>query len=96
MKQSLTTEQIIETLTSTTSLRVLAKRYKCHPSTLSLVRLGKTHSDIAPHIPRWSTVQRCENCIHWLSELCSLGFPDPISEGTSFARECATFMRSKT
>lgn len=97
MKARLTEEQIIEILTSTASHRTIGDRLGVHRSAVSLVRLGKIHASIAPHIPRWSTMQKCENCIHWQperSEPCDLGHRDPLEEGTAFARECATFERA--
>lgn len=90
----LTEEQVIGVLTAKGSARAVGERFGVHRSTISLIRLGKIHAHIAPHIPRWSTVQRCENCIHWDRGCCDLGFPDPLEEGTAFARECSTFARA--
>jgi hypothetical protein len=90
----LTEEQVIGVLTTRGTARELGERFGVHRSTISLIRLGKIHANIAPHIPRWSTTQRCENCVHWQAERrepCDLGHRDPLEEGTSFARECASF-----
>lgn len=89
-RTKLSEEQVVEVLRCTGSLRALAARFGVNPSTLSLIRRGQTHANVAPHIPRWSGALRCENCIHWCG-VCGLGFPDPSEEGTAFARECSAF-----
>jgi hypothetical protein len=59
------------------------------------VRLGLSHADRLPHIPRWSSEQSrqrtCDQCDQWLGH-CTLGHPDPEDEGLEFARECIDFL----
>lgn len=91
MKSHLSESQVREILTSPASHSILGKQFGLHRTTISLIRLGKIHRHIAPDIPRWSTDRRCTTCIHWRSDHCGLGFPDPVEEGVAFARECAAF-----
>jgi len=46
---------------------------------------------LAVGLPDLESTTTCEQCIHWSSERCGLGFPDPKDEGIEFARWCASF-----
>ena len=90
----LTEDAIRDMLTSRASLRAMAARWNCHPSAVSMVRLGRTHRTIAPDLPRWEPERNCGQCRHWIAgddSRCDLGFPDPALEGLSFARDCNCF-----
>jgi transcriptional regulator NrdR family protein len=60
------------------------------------VRAGLVYRDRLPQIVRAAEApvpdkgHRCEQCNQWLG-YCTMGFPDPLLEGTAFANECVTF-----
>jgi hypothetical protein len=60
------------------------------------VRAGLVYRDRLPQIIRAAEAlvpdkgHRCEQCNQWLG-YCTMGFPDPLLEGTAFANECVTF-----
>jgi hypothetical protein len=86
---------IREILTSDDSLSVLAKQVGCHRSLISLIRRGRIYKKVAPELPRWSADHTCPRCLHWQNGRCGLDFPDPLTEGIAFARECNSFTHHK-
>jgi hypothetical protein len=61
------------------------------------VRSGMIYIDQLPHIPRWNSKEQqvtCADCSQWLG-YCTLGFPDPETEGIGFANECVSFLPQK-
>lgn len=84
-------------LTSTGTHAEVADRYRVSASTIGQVRRGELHASIAPELQRWDRKgarglrQVCTNCQYWSDARCDLGFPDPLEEGPSFARDCSTY-----
>jgi len=74
----------------------LSRMLGCSRELIRQVRAGLVYRDRLPHIRRGveAPVQdlgrRCEQCNQWLG-YCTMGFPDPLIEGTAFANECVTF-----
>lgn len=64
--------------------------------TIRQVRSGLAYGDRLPDLPRWSRASlasgpNCAHCAQWLG-YCTLGFPEPDSEGLHFALECSAFL----
>jgi DNA-binding XRE family transcriptional regulator len=80
-------------LTSEASHGVLARELGVNRTTISQIRLGKIHANVATDLPRWRPSLSCSMCIHWdtTNKACSLDLPDPAIEGLRFARDCACF-----
>ena len=61
------------------------------------IRRREVYADLAPSEQR-DTGRSCYDCIHWRSaeaiEPCDLGYPDPIQEGSAFARICNTYKKA--
>ena len=87
---TLTDADIRWILTSTESLTALARRFGKSKQAMSAIRLGRTHQDLAPDLPRRAPARYCHDCRHWRggSDPCSQGIPDPINEGVAFAADC--------
>jgi len=91
MASKVSDDAIRDILTSPASHGTLARRWGLHRSAVGYIRQGKTHADRLPELPRWTVT--CERCTHWSRPgHCTLGFPDPLLEGISFARDCASFV----
>lgn len=90
---------IRDILTSSESHTVIANRYGRSASTISQIRRGKMHANVAQELPRWDLSGRrgirriCSNCQYWTDGRCDLGFPDPKEEGMWFARDCSMFTK---
>jgi hypothetical protein len=75
----------------------LAVRLDLSPEMIRQVRIGKAHATVHPELARWGQPvpeaqgKSCYCCIHWGAAACSFGFPDPIQEGPTFARECQVY-----
>ena len=69
----------------------MARRLNRSHQTIAQIRLGQVYGHRLPELPRWSAGRSCEQCQHWAGR-CDLGFPDPVEEGTGFAREGACFL----
>ena len=83
---------------STDGRRVLAKRYGCSEELIRSIRVGKLYRDLLPESFRQPPAPgdpSCETCREWLGpdaeHPCRFGFPEPVSEGPGFARDCAVF-----
>lgn len=101
LTKGLTDEQLTRILTDRSLTNAGVRRmFGCSAQAASQIRLGQTHKERVPHIPRWNVeaepVVQCTDCIHWGTpeNPCRLGLPDPKEEGLSFASECATFVAS--
>jgi len=74
----------------------LSRMLNCSRELVRQVRAGLVYRDRLPHIrrgvetPAADLGRRCEQCNQWLG-YCTMGFPDPLLEGTAFANECVTF-----
>jgi hypothetical protein len=78
--------------------RVLAKRHGCSEELIRAIRVGKLYRDLLPEgfrSPPGPADPSCETCREWLGfeadHPCRFGFPEPVSEGPGFARDCAVF-----
>jgi hypothetical protein len=80
--------------------QALARRFGRTREAIRLVRTGRLYRYLAPDVPRWepgTAGASCYRCRHWegVGEAgsCGFGFPDPIEEGPTFARDCSSFER---
>lgn len=87
-------DEVVQILTSIESHPILAARFGVTPQTISAVRLGRTYAKVRPDLPRRRGRPSCWQCVHWASEACGMGFPDPETMGPGFAAECALFTAS--
>lgn len=92
-RASLTDDDILEILTCTASNSQMAAQLGIDRSTVSAIRLGKTHRGRLPELPRWGA-SSCDRCVQWHRGRCSLGHPDPLEEGLHFARWCASYQEA--
>ena len=76
----------------------LAKRYDCSQELIKAIRRGLLYRDLLPESfrqPPGPADPSCEHCREWLGfeadHPCRFGFPEPVSEGPGFARDCAVF-----
>lgn len=88
----LTPEEVRQILLAEGSLQAIAKQLGRSPGAVRAVRLGKTHADLFPELPRQLTCT-CVSCCHWSGRRCGLGYPDPEIEGVGFAQDCAAFAK---
>jgi hypothetical protein len=77
---------VFDVLTSGLSGAELARKYGKTRAAISLVKLGKSHVNTLPELPR---PRSCKKCIHWLRESCGYGFPEAIDE--NFATYCNVY-----
>jgi hypothetical protein len=87
-QRALTDEQIRVILESKhLSGRRLADIMDVPVNTIQKVRRGFSYVTVHPEIPRWDVDQRrtrysllsrerCDKCIHWIKEQCSMAFPE--------------------
>lgn len=70
-----------------------ARRRECGPELIRQIRAGLAYRNLLPygHLPPDADGPRCERCWHWRADHCGMGFPDPIEEGSFFARDCALY-----
>jgi len=87
-------DAVRDMLTSSESAVVLAHRWGCSRSAVERTRTGDLNARVLPDLPRWNRATSCTQCRHWDGR-CDLGFPDPLEEGLTFARECVSFMERK-
>lgn len=78
--------------------RLLAKQYNCSAEMIIAIRAGRLYRDLLPEglrNPPGPGDPSCEQCREWLGpdvkQPCRFGFPEPVSEGLRFARDCAVF-----
>ena len=69
-------------------------------NTIQKVRRGFSYVNVHPEIPRWDAdqrrvrysnemLERCDRCIHWLKERCTMDFPE--ARDIRFASRCSVF-----
>lgn len=98
---------VIEILQSTEDNSTLARKYNVTRQAISLIRNGKSWTDIAPEIPRipvriTNSVRKdyvknsphCHNCFEYKQGQCSYGFPEAIDE-PEFAAGCSLYRRNQ-
>jgi len=103
----LTAQDVLFILESTESNQALGQRFGVSRQAISLIRNGKTWTDIAPEIPRIpvrlvNNVRKdypaafvdCRNCVEYVHGECSFGFPEAIDE-PEFAAACQLFKRNQ-
>ena len=82
--------------TTPTASRLLAEAYGVSRTMINNIRAGRYYADCleCPPINAGPGVS-CQRCIHWSesSACCTLGLPDPLTEGVAFARDCSAFQR---
>jgi hypothetical protein len=107
-KTKLTPTEIIYILQSTQTNQELADQLNVTRQAISLIRNGKSWTDIAPEIPRIpvrvkesvrrdyvARVKLCTNCAEFRRGECSYGFPEAIDE-PSFATACHLYQRNQS
>jgi len=92
----LTEEQVLFALTSLLSIRQVADELDVSPSTIQKIRRGETWTHVLPDVPRPGRgVKRvgpsCRDCVHYLRDACSLGFPEFKEIGPRAARYCVPY-----
>lgn len=79
---------------STDGRRVLAKQYGCSQTMIRDIVAGRCYKDLLPEgfrSPPKPGDPNCERCRYWEANACGMGFPDPVEEGPSFARDCSLY-----
>lgn len=102
----LTPADVVYILQSCEDNATLGQRFNVTRQAISLIRNGKSWSDIAPEIPRipiriknsvpkarLAAAQHCHNCIEYQHGECSYGFPEAIDE-PEFAAGCTLYKRN--
>lgn len=102
----LTPANVVYILQSSEDNATLGQRFNVTRQAISLIRNGKSWSDIAPEIPRipiriknsipkarLAATQHCHNCIEYQHGECSYGFPEAIDE-PEFAAGCTLYKRN--
>lgn len=82
-------ETIKEIRASTESNGVLAERYRCSRRTITRIKTARYYK-----LPENETkVPSCTICRFWdfEQERCKEGWPDPLTDGPSYAKECLDF-----
>jgi hypothetical protein len=92
----LTEEQVLFVLTSALTNRQVADELDVSPSTVQKIRQGETWTHVLPDVPRPGRgVKRigpsCRDCVHYLHDACSLGFPEFKEIGSRAARYCVPY-----
>ena len=69
-----------------------ARRRHCSPDLIRQIRAREVYRDCLPygHLPADDDGPRCERCSYWKGR-CGMGFPDPVEEGSFFARDCSMY-----
>jgi hypothetical protein len=102
-KLKLSPADVIYILESTESNITLAAQFNVTRQAISLIRNGRSWTDIAPEIPRvpirekqsishdyLEKAKHCHNCIEYQHGECSYGFPEAIDE-PEFAAACSLY-----
>lgn len=71
-----------------------AQRRGCSRECIRQIRAGLLYRDLWDPTLAVGTVS-CLRCNHWGDGGCTLGFPEAITDGPEFARECASWMEAK-
>lgn len=72
----------------------LGRQYGVSPELIRQIHYGLRYTCACPEVPRRAKLspesarRSCHKCRLWVGEECSFGFPDPLIEGPSFARDC--------
>lgn len=75
----------------------MARRFHKTLQAIRHIRYGWSYRDFCPEVERWDQGighATCTLCCHWRRESCGFGFPDPLEEGLTFARECLHFRKT--
>lgn len=104
----LTPAKVIYILQSTQSNQELAEQLDVTRQAISLIRNGRSWTDIAPEIPRIpvrikesvrrdyiASAKLCTNCAEFQHGECSFGFPEAIDE-PFFAAACHLYQRNQS
>lgn len=95
----LTDEQVYFALTrNDLSIQQVADLLEVSFSTIQNVRSNKRYAHLFPEIERKrQRVQgpRCNQCVHWLREQCSLDLPEPAEQGITAAALCVAFAQGR-
>ena len=102
----LTPADVVYILQSSEDNATLGARFNVTRQAISLIRNGKSWTDVAPEIPRIpirvaNTVRKdylknaphCHNCTEYQHGECSYGFPEAIDE-PEFAAGCTLYKRN--
>lgn len=102
----LTPADVVYILQSSEDNATLGARFNVTRQAISLIRNGKSWTDIAPEIPRipvriknsvpkarLAAAQHCHNCVEYQHGKCSYGFPEAIDE-PEFAAGCTLYKRN--
>lgn len=102
----LTPADVVYILQSSEDNATLGARFNVTRQAISLIRNGKSWTDIAPEIPRipvrirncipksrLAATKHCHNCIEYQHSECSYGFPEAIDE-PEFAAGCTLYKRN--
>lgn len=92
----LTPDQVLLILTrKDMTLRQLADVTGVSFSTVQKVWQGNSHRHIHPEIPRAPRQRtvgpRCNECIHYFKEACSMSFPEFRTQGITAAALCSAY-----
>ena len=92
----LTEEQVLYVLTSPLTNIQVADELGVTTSTIQKIRTGDTWTHVFPDVPRPGRgVKRvgpsCRDCVHYLRDACSLGFPEFNEIGPRAARYCVPY-----
>ena len=100
MDLRLTESQVREILLSPLNSRILSEQMGISASGIIRVRNGRCYARVAQELPRpgkafvpKTTPPRttnCRRCIHWLNEVCTMGFPES-AESVTFAADCSIY-----
>lgn len=101
----LTPAAVTQILLSTEPNSVMAAQYGVTRQAISLIRNGKSWTDVSPDLPRVpirvkesirkdyiKQTQHCFNCLEYQRGECAFGFPEAIDEPT-FAAICDLYKR---
>jgi hypothetical protein len=95
----LTEQQVREVLLSPLAARALGEKMGISASGIIRVRNGRCYARVAQELPRRgkpftpkppARTSSCRRCIHWLNEVCTMGFPE-AAESTTFAADCSIY-----
>jgi hypothetical protein len=80
---------IAEIRQSSQSAAAIAARYGCAVTTIRRIKRGTTYQDADQY------QRSCHRCRFWNFELgrCREGWPDPLTDGPSYANECDDYSR---
>ena len=80
----------------------LAKEYGCSREAIRQICLGLAYRDLLPDdFVAASNRRKCWHCVEWRGmddeiHPCTLGMPDVLTEGESFAADCEFYVRRRS